>query len=49
MRRLENMKNNYAQIGKSLQIQWRNGCFIADGLSTAFGNQSDQIVDDILF
>ena len=47
MRKLENMKNNYAQIGKSLQIQWQNGCFIADGLSTAFGNQSDQIVDDI--
>ena len=47
LRTLENMKNNYAQIGKSLQLQWQNGCFIADGISASFANQSDQVVEDI--
>lgn len=47
LRNLENMKNNYAQIGKSLQIQWQNGCFITDGVNTPFANQSDQVVEDI--
>ena len=47
LRKLENMKNNYAQIGKSLQIQWQNGCFIADDLNASFANQSDQVVEDI--
>lgn len=34
LRKLENMKNNYAQVGKSLHLEWRDGCFIAnDALS----------------
>ena len=41
------MKNNYAQIGRSLQLKWQNGCFIADGENSSFTNQSHQVVDEI--
>ena len=47
LRRLENMKNNYAQIGRSLQLEWQNGCFIADGKNSSFANQNHKVVDEI--
>ena len=46
LRKLENMKNNYAQIGKSLQLKWQNGCFIADGENSLFFDRSHQYVDE---
>ena len=47
LRQLENMKNNYAQIGRTLQLNWQSGCFVVEDQNSKFMNLGQNAVDEI--
>lgn len=47
IRKLENMKNNYAQIGNSLQLEWCDGCFITNSASSQHEHSSHAKTDEV--
>ena len=46
IRKLENMKNNYAQIGNSLQLEWCDGCFITNSAFSQYEHSSFAKIDE---
>ena len=47
VRKLENMKNNYAQIGNSLQLEWCDGCFISNSAFSLHEHSSFVKIDAV--
>ena len=41
------MKNNYAQIGKSLQLEWCDGCFITNNAMSQHEHASFVKIDEV--
>jgi hypothetical protein len=41
------MKNNYAQIGNSLQLEWCDGCFITNSAFSQYEHSSFAKIDEV--